>query len=418
MIRKTVLRNGIRLITQTLPHAHSVSMGVWVNAGARDESDTESGISHFIEHMMFKGTTSKTAYELAKAFDAMGGNANAYTSMEHTCYHAKALNIHTRDMADMFTDIFLNSTFAQEEIEKEKPVVLQEILMVEDSPEELIHQLYDHQFWGSHPLGRSILGTPEHLSGFHTEKLKSFFHRFYQPERIVISMAGNISHEEALDLFGPAFEAVTSDSGFPAREIPVPRFSVAVHSRPIEQVHLCLGTECLSATDPRRFTATVLSTMLGGNMSSRLFQEIREKRGLAYNVYSFTLSHCDAGQFGVYAAVSPKNVNTTIALIRDALTRITETPVTAQELEAAKNFIRGNIFMAAESTDSCMARAAQNEMYLGRYMPLSEIAENIDQVTIDGVLDLARTLFSPGRLCLSAIGPDLSQKTIEEILYS
>jgi predicted Zn-dependent peptidase len=415
---KTVLPNGVRLVSQSMPHARSVAMGVWVNVGARDEADAESGLSHLIEHMIFKGTRRRSAYQIAKEFDAIGGHTNAFTTMETTCYHAKVLDRQVETMVDILADIFFNSVFDPGELDRERPVILQEIGMVEDSPDEYIHYLAGRNFWGEHPLGRSILGTPDTLTAFGSEDIRRFFRRLYQPERIVVAAAGRIEHERLVDLVGPAFAAAGPGNGFPERMPPTGRRLVAVHPRDLEQVHICLSVPGLPVTDPRRYALSLLNTLLGGNMSSRLFQEIRETRGLAYAVYSFTSAHVDTGMFGVYAAVAPENVLETIELIARELDRAAREPVDPAELAGAIEYTRGNLLLAAESADNQMVRAAQNEIHFGRELPLDAVLEAVAAVTSDDLQQLAGALFRPEGRVLSLLGPvDLPESQLEQRLF-
>ena len=286
-VNKTTLKNGVRILTKKMPHAHSVSMGVWVDAGARDESVKENGLSHLIEHMIFKGTQKRTAFQIAKQFDALGCNTNAFTGYENTCYHAKVMDSHLKTVVEILSDIFLNSVFDEKELEKERPVIFQEIGMVEDNPEEYVHVLSNTAFWGDNPLGRSILGTKENILGFTADDIRKFFKRFYQPNRIIISIAGNLSHDKTVDLIGPKFESVKPGNSFPERITPFAHSAVNLKHRDSEQGHICIGTKGISITDPRRFAFSILNAVFGGNMSSRLFQNLREQRGLAYSVYSF-----------------------------------------------------------------------------------------------------------------------------------
>ena len=393
VINKTLLPNGIKIISQKTPHIRSVSMGVWVNVGARDESDRENGLSHFIEHMIFKGTARRSAYQIAKEFDAVGGHTNAFTSMEHTCYHAKVLDNHMETMVDILTDIFLNSTFDPQEVERERPVICQEIGMLEDAPEDYVHLLSGHNFWGDHPLGRSILGTRENILNFDSPIIKDFFHRFYHPERIVVAVCGNVDHQRLLELVAPTFGGIVSDQNLPERHAPEISPGMRIHFRELEQVHVCLSTPGLSITDPRRFALSLLNSLLGGNMSSRLFQEIRERRGLAYSVYSYIGSHVDSGMFGIYAGIHPDNVQQTIELIVQEMNAICRTPITAAELQDAKEFTKGNLILATESVDNQMVRLAQNEIHFNEYIPLESVIEHIEAVTAEEIQELARTLF-------------------------
>ena len=417
-VKKTTLDNGIRILTKQMPHVRSVSMGVWVSVGARDESSKESGLSHFIEHMIFKGTKKRTGFQIAKEFDAIGGQTNAYTSMEHTCYHARVLDSHLAVMADILSDIFLNSQFHERDVQTERPVILQEIGMVEDSPDEYIHVLVGNGFWGDHPLGRSILGSRENIIGFSSERIKDFFTRFYLPIRIVISAAGNLEHDQLMDLIGNAFQSVRAGGRPPERIKPKACSAVNLHYRDLEQLHICLAAPGLAITDPRRYAFSIMNTILGGNMSSRLFQEIREKRGLAYAVYSFITSHVDTGMCGIYAGVAPENALESIEVIVSEMGKIKSVPIDPSELRGAKEFLKGNLLMASESVDNQMVRLAQNEIYFGRYVPLPEILGKIESVSQDDIIDLAQTLFQSEQLVLTQLGTSADKGLYERILAS
>ncbi|MEJ2655671.1 MAG: pitrilysin family protein [Desulfobacterales bacterium] len=415
-VTKTVLSNGIKVITKKMPHLRSVSMGVWVHVGGRDESLAESGVSHFIEHMIFKGTKKRTAFQIAKEFDAIGGQSNAFTSTENTCYHAKVMDSHMGTMVDILSDIFLNSVFDEKEVENERAVILQEIGMAEDSPDEYIHILSGMNFWGGDSLGRSVLGNRENVNGFDSDGIKRFFHRFYQPDRIVISAAGNVEHNHFMDIAGPVFESIRPGESFPERITPDERCNINMHYKDLEQVHICLGTKGMSITDPRRYAYSLMNTILGGNMSSRLFQEIREKRGLAYSVYSFVSSFVDTGMFGAYAGVAPVNIKKSIEVILKEISKIKETRVDSNELRYAKEFIKGNLMLASESNDNQMVRMAQNETHFGRYVPLEEIMNNVESVTEDDILHLAESLFQNNRFALTLLGPVDDKHMFDDIL--
>ena len=416
VIKKTVLDNGIRILTHQIPHVQSVSMGVWVNAGARDETPAENGLSHLIEHMIFKGTTRRSAFQIAKEFDAIGGHTNAFTSMENTCYHARVMDTHLATMAEILTDIFLNSRFSQEELAREQPVICQEIGMVEDSPEEYVHVLSSANYWGENPLGQSILGTRENVLNFDAASVAGFFHHLYQPDRIVVSAAGNLNHQRFVDLVGPLFETIEQTNGFPHRQIPAGTSGVALHSKDLEQVHICCNTCGFSITDPRRYAFSLLNTLLGGNMSSRLFQEIREQRGLAYSVYSFISAYEDTGIFGVYAGVAPEKVTETIDLIAAELQKIKKTTVTDSELDAAREFTKGNLLLAAENVDNQMVRLAQNEFHFGSYIPLEEIVKRIEAVNKADIRELAELIFQPDQVALTILGPVSGDKPFKHFL--
>jgi predicted Zn-dependent peptidase len=416
-VDKTVLKNGVRILTQKRLHTRSVSMGVWVNVGARDEKRAENGLSHFIEHMIFKGTRKRSAYQIAKEFDAIGGNTNAFTTMENTCYHAKVMDTHTEVMVDILSDIFLNSVFDPQEIEKERPVVLQEIGMIEDSPDEYVHLLSGKNFWGDNALGRSILGSPTNIIRFDADLIKKFFKRLYQPERIVISVAGHVEHAFILDRVGPIFESIPLENTLAERLAPQSQSLVDLNYRKLEQVHLCLGTPGLSITDPQRYAFALLNTILGGNMSSRLFQEIREKRGLAYTVYSFIISHVDTGMFGIYAAVDPKRALETMALILTEITRLKNARVDGSELQGAVEYTKGSLLLASENNDNHMVRNAQNEIHFGRDIPLQEVIEQIEAVTVEDLVDLSGSLFKNDKMVLTTLGSVRAKKPFEDLLY-
>ena len=416
-VNKTVLKNGLRVLTKKMPHTRSVSMGVWVNVGARDETESESGLSHFIEHMIFKGTNKRSAYQIAKEFDAIGGHTNAFTSMENTCYHARVLDSHMETMVEILSDIFINSVFAPGEIDKERPVILQEIGMVEDSPDEYVHLLSGQNFWGEHPLGRSILGTPENIIRFDAGMIKDFFRQLYQPDRIIISAAGNLEHNHLVDLIKPAFEAIPSGKDFPRRQTPADRSAVDFNHRDLEQMHICLGARGLAISDPRRYAFSLLNTIVGGNMSSRLFQEIRERRGLAYSVYSFISSHVDAGMFGFYMGVDSKRAREAILLVLAEIAKLKTKKVEPAELKGAIEYTKGSLMLASESSDNHMVRNAQNEMHFGRDIVLAEIIEKIEAVTADEILELADELIDPDKMTYTLLGPvDDHREEIEKVL--
>jgi len=417
-VNKTVLKNGIRILTQEMPHALSVSMGVWVNVGARDENPTENGLSHFIEHMIFKGTRQRSAYQIAKEFDAIGGHTNAFTTMENTCYHAKVMNTHTDTMVEVLSDIFLNSVFDPREIEKERPVILQEIRMIDESPDEYVHLLSGKNFWGDNPLGRSILGSPENIIRFDAYLIKTYFHRLYQPDRIVISLAGNLTHSAIIDRVGPAFESIKPGNGIAERITPQSRSLVDVHHKDLEQVHICLGTPGLSITDPQRYAYSLLNTILGGNMSSRLFQEIREKRGWAYTVYSFIASHVDTGMFGIYLAVDPGRALEATDLVLNEMDKLSTDPVSAAELQGAIEYTKGSLLLASESNDNQMVRNAQNEIHFSHIISLQEVIQKIESVSAEEILALSRSLFENNKMSLTLLGPVKKKKLFEDILYA
>ncbi|MDL2268565.1 insulinase family protein [Desulfosarcina sp. OttesenSCG-928-A07] len=410
----TVLDSGVRIVSLSMPHLYSVSMGVWVDVGARDEKAAESGLSHFIEHMIFKGTVRRSAFEIAKAFDAIGGQTNAFTTQEHTCYYARVLNSELSTMVDILSDIFLNSVFDETAVAQERPVILQEIGMVEDSPEEWVHTLIGPAFWGDHALGRSILGTPENLMAFDGKTLRDFFRRLYQPERIVIAVAGPVVHDRLVELLTPFFGALfPSGNGFPPRHAPTTQNNTMARHRDLEQTHICLGLPGLCVSDSRRFSLSLLNTLLGGNMSSRLFQTIREERGLAYSIYSFLSAYTDAGMVGVYTAVAPDDVAESLFLIMDEIDRFKHKAVSEEMLSDAKAYTRGNLLIAEECPDSQMMRLGWNALYFDTVMPVRTVLEQIDAVTPSDICSLANDLWKTGRPALSLIGPGADRLNVD-----
>ena len=413
---KTVLDNSIRIVTKHVPQARSVAMGVWVNIGARDEKAEEGGLSHFIEHMIFKGTERRTALQIAKEFDAIGGQCNAFTSKENTCYYAKVMDTHVDTMVDLLSDIFLNSAFDPNEVERERRVILQEIKMLEDTPDEHIHVLLAQAVWGSHPLGRSILGTPETVIRFDSDTLKEYFSRAYQPERIVIAAAGNLEHGSFVESIARAFEVVQKGDHFPERTKPTMDWVATAHPKDLEQVHICLGSKGVHTTDPRRHACVLLNVVLGGNMSSRLFQEIRERRGLAYSIFSFASSYSDTGLLGVYVGVDKSNTQEVLRLIVKEMRRLKEKPINGSELRNAKEHLKGGVYLAAESTDNQMTRLAHNEINFGRHIPLEELVHNIERVTAEDILRLAQETCQDKAVSLALLGPIDEKESYEEIL--
>lgn len=404
MVSKTILDNGVRIISEFMPHVHSVSIGIWVANGSRHERREHNGVAHFIEHLLFKGTKRRSALDIAREIDSVGGVLNAFTSREYVCYYAKVLDKFLPKTVDLLADIFLNSTLDPDEIEKERKVVLQEISMLEDSPDDFVHDLFHRSFWQGHPLGMSILGSVESIENLTRDTIIAHRNTKYLAEDIIISVAGNVRHEELLQLLEEHFGAIPEGTGRDFCHLPIYEKRVEAAEKDLEQMHICLGTKALPQNHPSRFDIYLINTILGGSMSSRLFQEIRERLGLAYSVYSYIVSHTDAGSLVVYAGTSPEKLddvlNTTFAELR----RLKSDPVTSLELDGAREQIKGNILLSLESTDNRMTKLAKNEIYFGRYLPLSELTEGFDAVTADGILALANELFDHRYLTLALTG--------------
>ncbi len=416
--RKSVLANGLTVITESVPGARSVAIGVWVTVGSRDEVPEASGVSHFIEHMIFKGTERRTAFDIAKTFDRMGGFSNAFTSRETTCFHARVLDTHLDTITDLLSDIVLNSRFDDIEIDRERQVILQEINMVEDTPDDYVHELFNSFIYGDNPLGRSILGSRDTVGSVNSEFLKNFVGSAYVASRMVVAAAGNLSHEVFVERISELFRDLpSSEPLLPQRTTPLMQGGASFHARDCEQVHMLLGYHGISATDESRYAASLMNVILGGSMSSRLFQEIREKRGLAYSVYSFLTSYQDSGVMGMYAGTAPESAATVAELMRTELEKISREPVSVSELEAARDQVKGAILLSSESMDSRMSRIAKNEINLQKQISYEEVEEKFDAVTPDDVMDVARRcLESPAALVTLGPIPDAEATMCQEVI--
>jgi predicted Zn-dependent peptidase len=405
MYHKTVLKNGIRIVSERLEHFRSVSLGIWVNVGSRDEGEEENGISHFIEHMTFKGTRARNGLQIAKELDAIGGFSNAFTGAESTCFHSRVLNKHLERLADILSDIFLNSLFDSQDIDRERQVILQEINMLEDTPDEQVHVLFNAFFFLNHPLGMPIMGTPATVTAMNKQTVLGHIRRFYTPGRIIVTAAGNVEHDGLVRYLEPLFDSLPAATEDPLRTAPSGHFGVSCHPKDLEQVHLCLGGTGPHLSSEHRFAGAVLNAILGGNMSSRLFQEIREKRGLAYNVFSFVSSYIDAGMLGIYVATDPKEVNRTLKVIKKEIKKIQKGEVSRSDLEATLEHLIGGILLGSENTDTRMVRLAKNEGIFGRYISYDEVVSDLQKVTVDQVVDVALMAFEKESVSLVTLGP-------------
>jgi predicted Zn-dependent peptidase len=412
-MRSTRLANGIRVLSESLPDLTSVTVGIWVQNGSRYEDPAQAGISHFLEHLFFKGTERRTAAGIAEEIDAVGGILNAFTGKEYTCYYAKVLREHLPLALDLLGDIFTHSRFATEEIERERSVIIQEISQAEDTPDDYIHELFNLAFWPGHPLSRPIAGTPDTVSGLSRDDFLRFLDVRYRPDRILVAAAGNVVHDDLVAVAERQFGMLAGSAPVMDGGIPSCRASVSVHTKPLEQVHLCLGTPGIAQADADRYPAHLMNIALGGGMSSRLFQEIRERRGKAYTVYSFLSSYLDAGYVGVYVGTSPEWVREVVEVVRAELGRLTREGLAPEELDRVKRQMKGNLLLGLETSDSRMSRIAKNEIYFGRDVPLDEVAAAIDAVSHDDVVRVADRLFRPGALALTVLG-DLKGERLDD----
>ena len=351
MLNKTVLENGLRIVSERLEHFRSVSLGIWVNVGSRDEEERENGVSHFIEHMIFKGTATRSSLRIAKELDAIGGLSNAFTGMEYTCFHSRVLDKHLHALADILSDIFLHSLFDPQDMNRERQVILQEINMLEDMPDEQIHVLFSNLFWMNHPLGMPVMGTPQSVSAITKETVLSHIRRFYTPGRIIVAAAGNVDHESLVRYLRPLFESLPKEKAAPARTAPRTHTGVSCRYKELEQVHLCLGGAAPHLSSELRFAGAVLNTILGGNMSSRMFMSVREEKGLCYYVRTSTDNYTDIGAITTSAGVDNTRVDMAIEAIMLEYKKIQEEEVGEAELKKAKEFMKGKIILRLEDSE-------------------------------------------------------------------
>jgi len=404
-IRRTVLPSGLVVLTERMEHVRSVAMGVWMRAGSRHEVAELNGISHFVEHMVFKGTKSRSAQRIAREVDAIGGNLDAFTGKETICFNIKVLDEHVTTALDVLSDLVLNPVFAAEEIARERGVILEEIKMDEDSPDTLVHEIFTQNFWKGHPLGKPILGTRETVRGFEQNTLLRFFEQRFQAGNMVFSAAGNIEHDSFVELVAQYFSSlapgsVLSDSAAPTV---TPRIHLR-NKKSLEQVQLCLGVPAPPIADESRYSTLLLNTILGGGMSSRLFQTVREERGLVYAIYSDLNPYRDTGSLCVYAGTSSDRALQVIDLIMEEFRRLKTEPLQPGELRRAKDQLKGNLLLSLESSMSRMSNLARQQMYFERFFGIDEILDRVDGVNEEEVMAMATALFQPERVALTLLG--------------
>jgi predicted Zn-dependent peptidase len=388
----TRLSNGLRVVMEQIPTCRSVSFGIWVKTGSRNERDDNNGISHFIEHMLFKGTERHSAQQIAEVFDGIGGNVNAFTSKEYTCYYAKVLDEHLPIAVDVLADMFFHSQLDVAELEKEKNVIFEEISMYEDTPDDLVHDLVAKASYGSHPLGYAILGTEDNLAKMTPDDLRAYMADHYTVENTVIAAAGNLD-DRALELIERHFGTFAARSGETAETEPDFLAELLFHEKQTEQNHICLTLPGLSVREENLYSMILLNNAIGGGMSSRLFQEIREKRGLAYSVYSYHTAHADSGLFTIYAGTAPKQTEEVLKVTMELLEDVKRSGITPAELKKGKEQLKGSLILSLESTGSRMNRLGKNELMLGKHYSLDEMLRRIDAVTMDDIEKLIGSLF-------------------------
>ena len=404
-IRTSRLGNGVRIVSDAAAELRSVTVGIWVENGSRYESDTEAGISHFLEHLFFKGTERRTAFQIAKEVEALGGVLNAFTGKEQTCSYAKVLPEHLPIALDVLGDVFTNSTFPDDEIERERTVIAQEIMQTEDMPEEHVHDLLGMAFWPGHPLARPIAGSVESIGHHARADFVAFMRARYRPDRILVAGAGALTHEALVAGVERHLGGLAGESPRVDFSSPIPRGGRWDTAKDLEQTHVCLAVPGIPQADPQRYAVLLLQLALGGGMASRLFQEIREKRGRAYSVYAFHSSFHDAGCFGVYVATSPQWVDEVVAVCRAAFDDVARSGLAPEELVRTKTQMKGGLSLGLETSDSRMTRLARNVLCFGREVPIDEVCRDVEAVSNDDVIAAARRLVASDVVNVTVLGP-------------
>ncbi|HEU5350482.1 MAG TPA: pitrilysin family protein [Terracidiphilus sp.] len=404
-LRRTVLPNGLIVLTERMEHLRSVAMGVWVKSGSRCEPAEINGISHFVEHMVFKGTRSRTAQHIAREMDSIGGNLDAFTGKETICFNVKSLADHVPIALDVLADLVLNPTFASLDIERERGVILEEIKIDEDNPDVLVHELFTQNFWKDHPLGKPILGTSATVGRLNQSTLFDYHGGRFLGGNIVFSAAGNLQHDDFVQRVAEKFSPLAAGQALEEEHAPLASARIVLRNKKaLEQVQICLGVPAPPITDDNRYATLILNTVLGGGMSSRLFQTIREERGMAYAIYSDLSPYRDTGTLCVYAGTSAGKALETIDLILAEFARLKQTPLSDEELTRAKDQLKGNILMGLESSNSRMANLARQEMYFQQFFPVDEVLARLESVTADQVQSMAQRLFDPARIAVTLLG--------------
>jgi predicted Zn-dependent peptidase len=411
-VNRTVLPGGLRVVTESLPAVRSVALGIWVGVGSRDEDHAHAGATHYLEHLLFKGTRRRTALEISAEMDAVGGEMNAFTAKEYTCYYARVLDADLPLAVDVLSDMVTSSLITPKDVDAERNVVLEEIAMNDDDPSDTAHEAFTAKLFGDTPLGRPILGTADSINAITREQIFEHYQARYTPEHLVVAAAGNLDHETVVRLVAQAFGPVLDHAAEPAPprlngSYPGSRAEGAgttLVSRGIEQANLVLGCEALSRTDDRRFALGVLNAAFGGGMSSRLFQEVREKRGLAYSVYSFSAQHADTGMWGIYVGCLPAKADEVLGICTEEITRVVESGLTDAELARGKGQVRGSIVLGLEDPSSRMSRLGKSELVYPRLEPVEEVLAAIDAVTHDDIRAVAADILTRSR-ALAVVGP-------------
>jgi predicted Zn-dependent peptidase len=407
-LRRTVLPNGLTVLSEYMPGVRSVALGAWIRAASLHESPEKMGVSHMLEHMVFKGTPTRSAKELALALEVLGGSLDAYTAREHTAYQAKILDEHLRQAADVLADLIFRPVLRASDLALERKVVLEEINTVDDTPDDLVFELHNSQLWGAHPYGFSILGTRETVGALGQADLRALHSRAYHPEQIVVAAAGNVEHDTLLDTLDATGWSDVPRGGLPTLKSPAPivQAPAAVHyERETTQTHIVIGSGAFPHNDSRRYAMSMIGMLFGGGMSSRLFQRIREELGLAYSVYSFQSFHEDAGVHGVYVGTTPETARAAVDAINEEMERLSANGLSEDDITAGKSQLKGQITLSLESPTSRMYRAAGVELYSEPYRTLDEVLALVDSIDAQTVASLCKTYFAPSRQTLVSLGP-------------
>jgi len=404
-IHREVLPNGLTVLSEEMSHIRSISIGIWMKTGSRDEVPESNGISHFVEHMVFKGTKSRSAKEIAREVDSIGGNIDAFTGKETICFNVKVLDEHLPKALDILSDLVLNPVFDPKDITREKGVILEEIKMDEDNPDYLVHEIFTQNFWKDHPLGKPILGTKDTVRSFERDKVFDFYRQRFAPNNIIVSAAGNLNHGRFMGLIRERFAALESTpNGFhqPAPAV-TPRI-ITRNKKSLEQVQLCMGVPSHPISHEKRFVSYILNTVLGGGMSSRLFQKIREEHGLAYSIYSDLSPYRDTGCLGVYAGMSLESTRSVVDSILAEFKELKSGPIPAEELRRAKDQLKGSLMLSLESSTSRMSNLARQQMYFEKFLTMDETIAQIEKVSGDEVCEMANCLFQSDKIALTVLG--------------
>jgi predicted Zn-dependent peptidase len=405
MNRLTVLENGTRVVTESIPEFRSCTLGAWISTGSRYESESDAGIAHFLEHLLFKGTHSRTAYDIAKEMDSIGGQLNAFTEKERTCYYARVLDQHVPIAVDIIFDMLLNSLLEPEEVEREKGVILEEIKMIEDSPDDLAGHRFTRSLWPDHPIGRPIIGYRESVEQMTSERLRAYLQGCYGASNLMIAAAGQVDHDEFVELVRTQLKDYPAGNFEPLLDAPEPLPRNLVFQKDCEQTYVCYGGKGTHITEPRRYSFLVLDAVLGGSMSSRLFQEIREKRGLAYSVGTYQYTYTDTGLFAVHVGTSAGSVEEMLELTDSILLDVIQNGLTPEELTRSKELLKGNLALGMESTSMRMLRLARGHLNHGRLIPVEEVIKAVEDTSHDDVVELAAEYLDPANFCFTILGP-------------